>query len=329
MALELRSVPAHTSTPPRVSVICLTYNHAAWIRQCLEGFLIQRAPFPVEIIVHDDASTDGTAEIVREFAIRYPGRIRAILQRENQYSRGVKVLAEAWREARAPYLAFCEGDDAWVDSDKLRRQVDALERHPDCRICLHPVWWTDAGSEKQRRGPSPRGERIIPAESFVRQDFDCPTASLMIRREVLEELPDWFYHTAPVSDYYLALFAAIPAGAVYLDRPMALYRYGHESSWTRRQQSLRPLLRSSRRYRACFRLLRESLPSGLQPALAWNEARFLHERAASLARAGRFGYARLFIARSWQAHPRLHWRQTLFYHLRYCSAILRLIFILR
>ena len=77
-----------------VSICCLTYNHAAYIRECLDGFLMQRTDFPVEIIVHDDASTDGTQDILREYQARYPDRFHLILQTENQYSKGVNVAIQ-------------------------------------------------------------------------------------------------------------------------------------------------------------------------------------------------------------------------------------------
>ena len=121
-----------------VSICCLTYNHAAYIRECLDGFLMQRTDFPVEIIVHDDASTDGTQDILREYQARYPDRFHLILQTENQYSKGVNVAIQyIFPRVRGKYIAFCEGDDYWTAPDKLQRQVDFLEAHPDHSMCCH------------------------------------------------------------------------------------------------------------------------------------------------------------------------------------------------
>lgn len=115
-----------------VSVSCITYNHALYIRQCLEGFVIQKTTFPFEILIHDDASTDGTADIIREYEKRYPHLFKPIYQIENQYSKGVRISATYnFSRAKGKYIAMCEGDDYWTDPLKLQKQVDFLEKHPD------------------------------------------------------------------------------------------------------------------------------------------------------------------------------------------------------
>ena len=123
---------------PLLSVSLITYNQAKFIRQCLDGIMMQRTTFPIEILVHDDASTDGTQDIIKEYTARYPGLINPILQTENQYSKGVKIDMEFnYRRARGKYIATCEGDDFWTNPDKLQRQVDILEKHPDYSMCCH------------------------------------------------------------------------------------------------------------------------------------------------------------------------------------------------
>ena len=123
---------------PLLSVSLITYNQAKFIRQCLDGIVMQRTNFPIEILVHDDASTDGTQDIIKEYAAQYPGLINPILQTENQYSKGVKIDMEFnYRRARGKYIATCEGDDFWTDPDKLQRQVDILEKHPHYSMCCH------------------------------------------------------------------------------------------------------------------------------------------------------------------------------------------------
>lgn len=115
-----------------VSICCITYNHEKFIRDAIEGFLMQKVNFPIEIIIHDDASTDGTADIIREYEKNYPLLIKPIYQKENQYSKGVKVSSSlVWPKATAKYIALCEGDDYWVDTLKLQKQVDFLETNTD------------------------------------------------------------------------------------------------------------------------------------------------------------------------------------------------------
>lgn len=115
-----------------VSIRCITYNHEQYIRQCLDGFVMQKTDFPFVAIVHDDASTDGTAEIIREYAEKYPDIIKPIYEKENQYCKHDGSLERIMNAAcTGKYIALCEGDDYWTDPHKLQKQVDFLESNPD------------------------------------------------------------------------------------------------------------------------------------------------------------------------------------------------------
>jgi glycosyltransferase involved in cell wall biosynthesis len=128
-----------TRSEPVVSVVCATYNHAPFIRDALDGFLAQETDFPFEVVVRDDASTDGTADIVREYAARYPKVIRAILEPANTFGKGRSPLTEMLRHARGEFIANCEGDDYWTHHRKLAIQVAALRERPASALCFHPV----------------------------------------------------------------------------------------------------------------------------------------------------------------------------------------------
>lgn len=118
--------------PLMVTIQCLTYNHKPYIRQCLEGFVMQKTNFRFEAIVHDDASTDGTAEIIREYAAKYPNIIKPILETENLYSKHNDSLGKVIREnTYGKYVAMCEGDDYWTDPLKLQKQVEFLENNQE------------------------------------------------------------------------------------------------------------------------------------------------------------------------------------------------------
>lgn len=122
---------------PVISIICCTYNHERYIDHAIRGFLAQDCPYPFEILIHDDASTDGTARIVREWQARYPNVIRPTLQTVNQFSRGVRPFELLLAQARGEFVATCEGDDFWTDPNKLRKQVGYLKAHPDVSCSAH------------------------------------------------------------------------------------------------------------------------------------------------------------------------------------------------
>ena len=115
-----------------VTIRCITYNHEPYIRQCLEGFVMQKTNFRFEAIVHDDASTDGTAAIICEYAQKYPEIIKPIIETENQYSKHDGTIGRIMdAHTHGKYIAICEGDDYWIDPLKLQRQFDFLEAHSD------------------------------------------------------------------------------------------------------------------------------------------------------------------------------------------------------
>ena len=142
-----------------VSICCITYNHAPFIRKALDGFLMQQAPSGIpqgakmsdwcEILIHDDCSADGTTDIVKEYATKYPDLIFPLYEEVNQYSKGVKVDFFNYNRAKGKYIAYCEGDDYWTDPNKLQKQVDFMESHPDYSICMHGCSVYDTRSKKK------------------------------------------------------------------------------------------------------------------------------------------------------------------------------------
>lgn len=126
---------------PLVSICCITYNHAPFIRQCLDGFLMQKG-VNYEILIHDDCSTDGTTEIVKEYAAKYPDLIFPLYESINQFTNPDRTeLLDFfnYRRARGKYIAYCEGDDYWTDPLKLQKQVDFMEANPEYSVCFHGV----------------------------------------------------------------------------------------------------------------------------------------------------------------------------------------------
>ena len=221
---------------PLVSVLCLAYNHEAYIRQTLEGFVMQKTDFPFEVIVHDDASTDGTAAVIREFESRYPEIIKPIYQKENQYSKPDTPIMKTflYPKARGKYFAICDGDDQFTDPDKLQRQADFLEAHPDYSICVHRA-------RLHREGRAQEEDFLYPAEESDR-DFEreevmvrgaglFATNSFLMRREVGETLPEAFF-VSGVGDYPWLLYASVLGKCRYLSAPMCVHNEGVQGSWT-------------------------------------------------------------------------------------------------
>jgi glycosyltransferase involved in cell wall biosynthesis len=125
---------------PLVSIFCPTYNHEKYIRQCLDGIIMQKSNFEFEVVIHDDASDDSTQKIIQEYEEKYPHIIRTILQKENQFSKdNLHLIKTMLSNAKGKYIAICEGDDYWIDESKLQSQVDFLESNLDYSICFHEV----------------------------------------------------------------------------------------------------------------------------------------------------------------------------------------------
>lgn len=122
---------------PIISISCITFNHAPYIRQCIDGFLMQKTDFSFEVLIHDDASTDGTEEIIREYEAKYPDIIKPLYEKENQYIKGRKgSLVFNFPRAKGKYVALCEGDDYWTDPLKLQKQVEQMEKYPEASMCV-------------------------------------------------------------------------------------------------------------------------------------------------------------------------------------------------
>lgn len=175
---------------PVVTILCVTFNHANFIRDALEGFLMQAVTFGVEILIHDDASTDGTQEIVKEYADRYPQLIRAILQTENQFSKGVNVAKTLRQQATGRYIAYCEGDDYWTDPHKIALQAAYLDAHPDIVMCGHKATILDVSTGRLVEKKQAREERSLTALDVRGVLYVPRTCTRMVRRIDLESPPE-------------------------------------------------------------------------------------------------------------------------------------------
>lgn len=220
----------------KVSVICLTYNHAPYIAQALDSFVRQETSFRYEVIIHDDASTEGTADILREYAARYPDIIRPVFETENQYSQGIVISRDILMPlARGEFIAFCEGDDFWTDSRKLKKQVRALESHPEADICTHAAAVVKNGRFWKYYAPSIRN-RTIPVEDVIFGGGNFVATNSILCRASVWKAPAPFRDVL-FNDYSLQIQGSLRGGMVYLCDCMSVYRPYLPGSWSSRHIS--------------------------------------------------------------------------------------------
>jgi len=176
---------------PLLSVVCITYNHEKFIAQAIDGFLMQKTDFPIEIIIHDDCSTDNTKKIIKNYANKYPELIKTIYQTENQYSQGNKPLKFILPLCRGKYIAQCEGDDFWVDSRKLQIQVDFLEANPDYVISSHDAFIIDESGNRLKDSKLPdEHKRDASCEDLILSKAWLLTMSWVFRNVIKGYTPE-------------------------------------------------------------------------------------------------------------------------------------------
>jgi glycosyltransferase involved in cell wall biosynthesis len=225
---------------PLVSICCITYNHEDYIRDAIEGFLMQETDFPLEIIVHDDASTDATADIIREYERKYPDIIKPIYQTENQYSKGkVTILFPLFKAAKGKYIALCEGDDYWIDPLKLHKQITEMEKHLDCYISFHPaiIRCVNGSRDDRMLGFHSEKTSIFSIEKVILGGgYFMHTGSIVLNRLVLPRIISFLdiAKDAPVGDMYMQILGAEHGGALYLSDVMSVYRSEVPGSWSER-----------------------------------------------------------------------------------------------
>jgi len=216
-----------------VSIICNAYNHELYIRDALESFIMQKTSFAFEVLVHDDASTDKTADIIREYEAKYPEIIKPIYQTENQYSKGGGAVFNIQRErVSGKYIAFCEGDDYWTDPNKLQKQYEALEAHPEIDICAHAALRVNAATGIAIDKVSPAdSDTVLTVNDVILGDGGyVASASLFLRSTLFRDMPE--FRRFLKLDYTMQIQGALRGGMLYLADCMSVYRFLTPGSWT-------------------------------------------------------------------------------------------------
>lgn len=225
-----------------VSVFCLTFNQEKYIRDALDSFLMQLVDFNVEIVVHDDASTDSTPIILDEYAAKYPHIIKIFKEKENLYSKigdtiGIERLLI--KKIKGDYVASCEGDDYWTDPYKLYLQKNMLDSFDNINYCTHKVFKMDLINNANNCFiPERHLDSCVLTEcelaNFVNLGYPFQTSSYFMRKvfyqRFLEEYPK-FAQIIPTSDESIMYYYCNNGGCVYLDREMSCWRQFTENSW--------------------------------------------------------------------------------------------------
>ena len=226
---------------PRVAVWVQSYNHAPWVRQAVESVLQQDYAGPLHLIVHDDASTDGTADALQAILrdVRIP--TTTLFQPTNIHKTGKRALDYFPDHIDADIVMFCEGDDAWTRNDKVRRQVSAMSEAPEVDLSFHRASALDSsGAHLETVGDYGQAQHVVGFSELIRRVCgDVATASLAVRRPAFDAFLDFTRKRADldVRDAYVKVFGARRGGALYVPMLAAIYRRGVQGSWTDSMQS--------------------------------------------------------------------------------------------
>lgn len=210
----------------QVSVYCLVYNHAKFLKKCLDGFVNQKTNFRFKVIIHDDCSTDGSQNIIKEYMEKYPDIFEPIFQNENQHSKGVPILKNyIMPRICGEYVAMCEGDDYWCDDYKLQKQYDYMKTHPECALCTHNTVIHDLSGKTPDRNFNSWTVPHELSEDEIFFGWNVHTSSYFIKRNCLDE-PEWKkkYWSG---DYKKLVIAKANGTVVCLPDVMSVYNYGN------------------------------------------------------------------------------------------------------
>lgn len=219
----------------KVSICCVTYNQQEYIKEALDTFINQKTNFNYEIIVHDDASTDNTVNIIKQYSKKYPNLVIPILEKENQYKiKPNSILEICFKKAKGEYIALCDGDDGFIDRNKLEKQIEYMDANPNISLCTHDTKVVDAtGNFIENLSPYPNG--IINIEMLLKDSKSMHTSSMLFRKKDVKKLPNYF-HQATVGDLPLKLYLLSLGDGYHFDKVMSFYRTNAIGSWSLKEK---------------------------------------------------------------------------------------------
>ncbi|MCB4808736.1 glycosyltransferase [Tamlana sp. 62-3] len=232
MNQDLKSVDVEK---PLVSICCLVYNHEKFLKQTLDSFLMQQTSFPFEVVIHDDASTDSSADIIRSYEAKHPEIFKPIYQTENQKSKFKSGMNPRFNfpRAKGEFIAVCEGDDYWTDPLKLQKQVDFFNNNSDFVLCFHNVTILNSRGKKTTETSMIKNNQkeVFKTEDIIEKWF-VPTCSIMFRNLDDFELPNWFFRCIS-GDFPFLLLLSLRGKFKYLPITMGCYRLHNTGASTK------------------------------------------------------------------------------------------------
>jgi GT2 family glycosyltransferase len=216
---------------PCVTICCFTYNQQEFIRDALESFLAQKTDFPVEILIHDDASTDNTPQIIKEYLVKYPNIFRAIFQKENQFQSGnKKVFSDVLCNLKSDFIALCDGDDYWIDYYKLQKQVSLLKENSTHSSNFHDTILVDRFKKPNNKLFGRKTAKIFYDLYDILENCFIHTSSFVFRKSSLKNIPSIFYEL-PSGDWSLFALLAQNGAIGYIRNTMSCYRINDSGIW--------------------------------------------------------------------------------------------------
>jgi glycosyltransferase involved in cell wall biosynthesis len=255
------SDPAVMALVPVVSVHMITYNHGMYLAEAIEGVISQKTNFPIELVIGEDCSLDNTKEIALDYQQRYPHLIRVIY---SGFNVGMNAnFSRVSKACRGEFIAICEGDDYWIDPQKLMEQVALLSKLEAIDICFHSCY-TNQGKQNKNFISHVRSlsNGVIPMSDVIAGDGDfMPTASIIIHRSLLMSIQNWLDTTSPpVIDYFLQVFGSRRGGSYYINKPMCMYRKNVQGSWTETTKKLDALVAFEQNFYSSVKKLEDEIP---------------------------------------------------------------------
>lgn len=262
-------MPLTLSINYKVCITCITYNHASFITEAMNGFVMQKTDFPFVCTIVDDASTDGETAIIKNYLLdnfdlkdneivrneetddynltfarhktNHNCYFAVILLKYNHYKKKAKKQYITEWLNKSNYFARCEGDDYWTDSTKLQRQVDFLDTHPDYLMacCRARMYSEKYKSFRKKDNYCRHGDGDLTPEEIIRRGgYYIPTCSLIHRNAKVGKDYPTYCRRSPIGDYPLQIWLALMGKVYYFDSPMVVYRVDNPSAWSGKKDAL-------------------------------------------------------------------------------------------